>query len=388
MNLAIIKLIKNGLLKTKDSIGQVTDWKSLYFFARKQQILVMLYYGMLESNITVPNEIYKNFESDTFMQAAISCNQVLEINRILAEFEKNGIEHMALKGSILKSFYPKPEMRQMSDSDILIRVEQLEQIAPIMEKLGFTYKLESDHEVIWCKSGRINIELHKRLIPSYNKDFYIYYGDGWNKAVKEKGKEYSYELKAEDNYIYLFTHFAKHYRDAGVGIKHIVDLYLMQNQIKDMDYVIAELEKLQLDKFYHNVMYTLKVWFEDAPSNLQSETITNRIFSGGAYGSAQAHILSSAVKQAKTSGSTQKAINKKIRTMLFPSFSIMKEEYSILKILPFLLPFVWVWRWITALLFRRDNIRKQSVVAQTLSEESVNAYKDELDIVGLDFNFE
>ena len=71
-----------------------------------------------------------------------------------------------------------------------------------MESLGFAEKLESDHELIWQKPSAY-IELHKRLIPSYNQDYYAYYGEGWNLAKKCDGTRYS--MTDEDQMIYLFT---------------------------------------------------------------------------------------------------------------------------------------------------------------------------------------
>jgi len=52
-----------------------------------------------------------------------------------------------------------------------------------MADLGYEELYESDHELVW-NHDLMRIELHKRLIPSYNKDYYQYYGDGWQLAKK------------------------------------------------------------------------------------------------------------------------------------------------------------------------------------------------------------
>ena len=95
-----------------------------------------------------------------------------------------------------------------------------------MQKLGYAEKVESNHEYIWHKAGSY-IELHKRLIPTYNKDYYSYFGDGWRLAKLKDGTRFS--MTDEDQMVYLFTHYAKHYRDAGIGIRHIVDLWVYRN---------------------------------------------------------------------------------------------------------------------------------------------------------------
>ena len=96
-------------------------------------------------------------------------------------FEANGIDYLPLKGCILRSLYPSPELRSMGDIDILIKIEQYKQIRSLLTVHGFRKGYESDHEYAWDKND-VHIELHKRLIPSYNKDYYAYYGDGWQLA--------------------------------------------------------------------------------------------------------------------------------------------------------------------------------------------------------------
>lgn len=387
MNKIIINLISFALFDCGDEITQDIDWAELYSFSKKQQISVLIYFGLLNSKIFVPQKILDKFQNDAFISIATSCNQIFEAERISAAFEKNHIDHMLLKGTLLKEIYPKPEMRQMGDVDILIRTKQTETITQVMDKLGFVYKYDSNHEIVWSKSDTLSIELHKMLIPSYNKDFYAYYGDGWNHAKKISGKAHGYQLSAEDNYIFIFTHFAKHYRDAGVGLKHIIDLYLLKKYIGNIEYVENELKKLQLFDFHRNVQNTLQVWFEKKEADKITDTITNRIFAGGAYGTSEARVLSSALKNTKTTGSVKNAILKKIIIMLFPSSSVMKKKYPILNNLPFLLPFLWIWRWGTALLLRQENVKIQATVAKTLNKQKIDMYHSELNLVGLDFNF-
>ena len=387
MNNIIINLISYALLnKSEYEIGDI-DFEKLYKFSKKQQISVLVYYGLVNAKINIPPEIMSKFQMDTFMSAAVSCNQLYEIEKLCEAFEKNGIDHMPVKGSVLKGIYPKPEMRQMSDSDILIKVDQVESISKVMNDLGYTYKYDSDHEIVWSKPANIHIELHKRLIPSYNNDFYSYYGDGWKLANLIEGKKHGYTMSKEDNYIYNFTHFAKHYRDAGVGVKHMIDLFLLKKDI-DFNYVKNELKKLQLYDFYKAVSKTIAAWFEGADTDIQTQTVTKRIFAGGAYGTAEAKTLSSAVKATKDGTNAKNVARKKVFKMLFPSVEALKPTYPILVKTPFLLPAVWVWRWITALLFRRKNISVQSKTAKTLSAQKITSYQDELNIVGLDFNFE
>ena len=78
-----------------------------------------------------------------FVQAmgkAVRKVAVFDVERaaILEELEKAGIWYMPLKGSVLKSLYPKIGMRQMSDNDILCDPARMQDVRTVMENLGFS----------------------------------------------------------------------------------------------------------------------------------------------------------------------------------------------------------------------------------------------------------
>ncbi|MBR6509112.1 MAG: hypothetical protein IKT38_00710 [Clostridia bacterium] len=115
--------------------------------------------------------------------------------------------------------------------------------------------------------------------------------------------------------------------------------------------------------------------------------LTAKIIGSGSYGTHDAHIISSAVKTSKTVENSNSVKSKKMIPMLFPKYSVMAGKYSILKKCPVLLPFAWVWRFVTAIFFRRDNIKTQKNDLKLMSSDNISKYQQELNFVGLDFNF-
>lgn len=386
--LGMILLIKSALTGEKYSLPKDFDFEVASKAAYTHQISAMFYYGALNCGISQDLPVMQELFTDTCRFIFISEQQTYAINEIFAQFDSGGIYYMPLKGTLLKKLYPKPEMRIMSDADILIRTEQYDKIKPIMEKLCYTEQIESDHELIWYKNG-IHIELHKRLIPSYNKDYYEYFGDGWRLGVPLADNSTRCAMCAEDEMIYLFTHYAKHYRDSGIGIKHIVDLWVYRNSIKKLndEYIFAELKKLHLLDFYKNTMRTLDVWFGEEKSDEITDFITGIIFNSGVYGTHEAHILSAAVKETKGTGTAGKAKFKKIWYLIFLPYKHMCKKYKILEKCSLFLPFLWGVRWLDALIFKRKNIKKSSDNLKIMSIENVDDYQKALNFVGLDFNF-
>ena len=379
----VIALILAAIGGNEPHISGNIDFEQLYNTAKEHQIIPLIYYGLSKSPKLKDSAELMHFFKDTCMLIAFSEKQKSVISKICGVFEKSDIKYMLLKGCVLKPIYPMPEMRLMSDADILIDTKQYEKIKCIMHELKFVPGCESDHELTWFSENHICVELHKRLIPSYNKDYYDYFGDGWNQA---KLSEHGYVMSPDNNFIYLFTHFAKHYRDSGVGIKYVVDFYVFKNKFPGLneEYIKKELSKLQLLEFYKNIMYLLDVWFGNAEPTGISDFLTEKIFGFGTYGLAKEDRLSEGLKLSKNHNS---AMGYKLIKLIFPNCKSLENQYPILKKCKYILPVMWVVHWFDVMIFRRGSVRYQAKILKNMSSDKIKNYKSELNYVGLDFNF-
>ena len=254
----MIALIKSALYKTKTVIPENFNWAIAEKITRRHEIYGLIYVGLLNSGIEAPQWLGVGF----LHQISRLTRLWQKADELFKEFDDSGVEYIPLKGIALKDDYAEPYVRFMGDVDILIHKEDYEsKIKPIMKKLGYVAGEETDHELKWEKEGQ-TIELHKRVIPSNNKDFYKIIRDGWD------------WLTNNDKYVYLLTHFAKHYRDSGVRIGQLVDLELCRNDKCD-----KAIEELHLTRFNENINRTLDCWFKDKEFDEVSAFITNRIFS-------------------------------------------------------------------------------------------------------------
>lgn len=380
----IILLIRSALTGQSARVPESFDLEAAQELIVKHQIAPLIYYGAVSCGIAANSGAMRSLLSITARLVSIGESQTLALNAITRAFNSEGIEYMLLKGSELKEFYPQAEMRVMSDIDILIRPAQYEKIKPIMEQLGFCKGAESDHELHWSKRD-IHIELHKRLIPSYNEDYYAYFGDGWQRAKPTDAGAYSYRLSDEDELVYLICHFAKHYRDGGIGIKHLTDIWLYRKKKPQMNeaYLKEELKKLGLAAFYENVMKTCAVWFDGAAPTEMTDFLSCVIFDSGAYGCDEMQQVSWAVRISGNSASGKQARFRWKLERIFLPYWKMCIKYPVLKKVPFLLPLFWVARWISVLLFRPKNIRKQMKRAEEMSPEAIEQYRQSLEYVGL-----
>lgn len=362
------------------SIDQAAD------MIRRHKITGLAYDGAvkcgIDKNCSTMQEMFRHYYADIIRHS----RQMQLLKQLEEAFQANGVDYLPLKGTILKPLYPQPAARVMGDADILIRMSQYDKIKPIMAQLGFEEGNVTGHELHWNHPW-FHVELHKMLMSQRNLDFKRYYGDGWSKAIPETNSRYTY--RQEDHYIFLFVHYAKHYRAGGIGLRQLIDLWVYQQAYSNMDmgYIRAELTGLKLGAFFDNTQKMLSAWFENGSLDDKSAFMSDYICSGGCWASHENYQLAERLKDEHLAGSRQKAKVLNLCRIIFPPVKSLKNRYPVLEKAPYLLPVFWPVRWVTALLFRQNNIKTTQKNMKARSAEKADAYLQELQYVGLDFDF-
>ena len=383
---SILTLLKSAITGESLPLSADFDWEIAKPLIKSHQIGPLIYAGAVNCGMDKNHPEMQRLFQTYCKNMMVSELQLQSIRQLCHAFDEEKIEYMPVKGCNMKPRYPKPELRAMGDADILIKLDQYDRIKPILIGQGYEEWQESDHELIW--QGRVlQLELHKRLMPSYNKDYFRYFGDGWRLAKVKDGTHWS--MTPEDEYIYLFTHFAKHYRDGGIGLRHVLDLWVFERSVPRLDenYICAELEKLQLVEFRQNICKLLQVWFCGEASDEKTEFISRFVFDSGSWGSDESKMVAAGVRDAEIAGSAKKGKAMRLWRVLFPELKNMQLRYPVLKKLPVLLPLFWLVRWVRTLLFRRDRIAVQRNRLRQQNAGEIETYQQALDFVGLDFHF-
>ena len=349
----------------------------------RQSLIPLAYQGAYLCGIPANSERMQQYRGVYLQNLLRSERQMRAVEEIFHAFQARNIAYLPLKGCCMKALYPQPEMRVMGDADILIRPEQYPEIAAVMESLGFVFRREDDHVYDWY-SDALHVELHKSLVPPRDEDYFSYFGDGWQRAVSQQGSRYAYS--AEDTFVFLFSHFARHYRSAGIGCRHVVDLYvyLRANPGLDEAYLVSELSKLHLLRFYDNVRRLLLVWFCGETADEITELITAFVFSGGNWGTMEAGMYANEVQKAKKRGQIHHSGYHAVMSALFPPKSSLTYRYTVLRKAPWLLPVIWVVRWTDILLLRRDNIKKRLGILKSLNNDTILTHRQAMEKVGLE----
>lgn len=388
INSGIRQLLRAAITGKAYALPEEFSLSEIRKLARKHQCETLCYYGALYCGVSKDDPVMQSLYKHMLLHYAVNENQQYEIGQIFSAFEAQHIDYLPLKGAVLKSYYPKTDMRTMSDIDVLIHVEQMPVIEQILTALGYEFHQESAHEIIYKKT-QINLELHKSLIPSYHEDMYKFFGNGWDMAQKETADSCRYVMTPEHTYLYLFSHFSKHFQDGGIGIRHMTDLWIWRQNHPDMDNAVIDkgLETLELTEFHQNIMQTLQTWFADAAPTELTDFITKFIISSGSFGQRENRRLSTASVNAPNAKNARQIKGQSVRTLIFPKKQLLINDYPILKKHGWLLPAVWILRAFKAV-FIKGSVPMQRRRLKEISPASIKDYQQKLAYVGLHTKYE
>lgn len=301
--------------------------------------------------------------NEDFTQAkakAIRKNILLDAERkkVLQRLEQEGIWYMPLKGALLKDWYPKLGMRQMSDNDILCDGAYRPRIREIMLELGFTCEhFGQSADDAYYKPPVSNFEMHSQLFAlTHMGKLYEYYENVKERLVKDEGSEYGYQFRMEDFYIYVTAHEYKHYKMGGTGIRFLADTYVFLkrwNDTLDWDYIRQELRKLEIaDYEQESRTLTMKLFAREELTDDQRQMLDYYIFSG-VYGNLENRVKNDVERFG--GGSKAKYVFRRV----FPSMNEIQSKWGFFYRHKWLIPALWIYRPFHSLLRNPNKIKNE-----------------------------
>ena len=229
---------------------------------------------------------------------AIRVNVMFEMERIrvFGVLEKEKISYMALKGCVLKQYYPEAKRREMGDVDVLIDPKEAERIREVMVSLGYTCEeFGVTHHDEYFKEPFYTFEMHRTLSHHFGDTWDDYYEHIREKLLPVGNGSSELRFTDEDFYIYLFIHGYRHYMTAGIGVKFLTDIFCYLRAVKlDEAYLEQELDKLGVreeEKCFRELAF--KVFSPDRAQEALSareNDILEVLLMAGAYGSEESAV--------------------------------------------------------------------------------------------------
>ena len=337
--------------------------KSLYLCANRYDLAQCVGY-VLERAALLPDSGVGNAFRNKQMEAVWRTEQQeYESERIGAALEQVGIEHIFLKGAVLRRLYPQPWLRTGADVDVLVRKEAQEKaIALLCTTLGYTLGLRTPRDARLDFPSGQHAELH--IVLSGTDAAEAMLSRVWDMSAPAEGKRWERVLSPELFYVYHIAHMAKHFEQGGCGVRPLMDLWLMERFMpRDRQKTDALLREAGLLVFAETAEQLKDHWFSGGVDTELARRMGEYIFDGGVYGSVEKKV---AVGQAKTGGRM-----KNFLARVFLPYEIIAEMYPPLKTHRWRLPYYELCRW-CRLLFRGSA---KSVWAELWSNQTVSKDK-------------
>lgn len=344
---------------------------AVFSSAKKNAVSSLVFRGIQKSGADMDKDIFARYSEERDKDLYVYLMQAQQITAISNLLEKHQIPFIVLKGGRMRDYYPSPELRTSTDIDILARAED-ETLCRLMQNAGFTYEKDGGTTLNFSFASIVEIEIHRHLFDE-KLPFHSYFDSIWERAHRKEGWAYQLEMSAEDFFVNMIAHFAKHFSRYGCGIRNAIDLVVyLKNAPQSFSLSRAEeiLKQIGLYDFEQRLLQLLHAWESDDWSQ-ENKELTDYILGCGLFGSTKtstAHTI--------TNSSDKRARQKSLLIHFFPNFRTMSNLYPVLKKCPVLLPFCWIARCFRLLFSDRKKIKKTLQLHSQIDEKAISEVND------------
>jgi len=369
--LYLISCVINDQKPDLDTIQSV-ELEELYALSKEHFVTAICYHALSSaySGQLPQTEIFAKWKQDKDLILRKMILFDMEYERVAAFLEENDVWHVRLKGAEIQKFYPSPEMREMSDVDILFDDSKHEIVERFFLENGYEPLSSSPCHYEFLKKPVYNFEMHKILFSSWkNRRFYEYYSGIKEKLVPKEGTTCTYLFRPEDMYIFYMAHEFKHYSVSGIGVRSLLDCFLMKTKAPadfDWGYAAQEMEKLEIKDFHDSISALAFAVFSD-PDRIDTDSLSpaamkelSSLISSGVYGNTRSRVK----KQLSNISNGRNMSSASVKTRyifrrLFPSKSFFREYYPELNAKKCPLVFMWIYRIGKGLRKKRGQIKQE-----------------------------
>ena len=235
-------------LGAKSEVNKVIagmDWQQLYSFASKQALLGLCFNGIERLGEEYPEELKQNpIGRNLLMTWMAKAQHIRRLNmkvnvvasKLYSKFREDGLRCCILKGQGNALMYPKPYSRTPGDIDVWVNAnrEQITEYAKKHFEIGNDIRF---HHLETSLDG-VPVELH--FFPcSMNNPLYNTRLQKWFK--RNADLQCSNVVSLPDgigeigipttafNVVYQLTHLYHHFFDEGIGMRQIIDYFLVMD---------------------------------------------------------------------------------------------------------------------------------------------------------------
>ncbi|MBQ8849460.1 MAG: nucleotidyltransferase family protein [Clostridia bacterium] len=350
--------------------------KALYVLSKHQDMAHIVAAELARQGLLKNDEVGAKFKKQQ-MLAVLRYERInYELSEICRVLEEAEIDHIPLKGSVIREYYLEPWMRTSADIDMLVHIEDFDRARDVIaEKLGYTTDNEKhEHDISMFAPSGVHLELHFATVEEYcavNAKEVL--ADIWKHAYVKEGCAHRFVLGDDLFYFYHVAHMAKHYEYGGVGVRFYLDMWLLNRIDHDREKREAMLLRGGLLTFERVSAELCRIWFEGGAHNERTLRMARHVLQNGIYGTKENNLVWNQISEG---GKTKRALN-----MIFLPYENMVIRYPSLKKHKVLFPFYQVRRWCSIVIHGRtkksmDKLKENSDVTRSQRDDVESMLKD------------
>ena len=376
---------------------ETTDWAFLSQTARKQNLLPLFFEAADTYEAYKKSEVYEKDRLDTWGMVTSQIQRSAAFTDIYEKITAEGIYPIVLKGIVCRQLYGAwGEHRPSGDEDILVEIKDFPRVRAILEREHYRCSvseisgrtLEELQEIsFYNPQMNLNLEVHTNIIGKETESrvqMNHFFDKVHEHAVKMQ--IYGIEMKVlepTESLLFLILHAYKHFLNRGVGLRPVIDILLYYREYKQQiakEYLQEALRACRAENFWLDVQYIGTQYFrltDEKPARVCTpEALLQDMLQAGTFGGREKADHIAANINLAAENSLQRT--GKLYTLFRAAFStkqVLMAGYPYLAEKPWLLPAVWVKRWLKFLRYAKKDVWKLSKTILQKSSARIEVIK-------------
>ena len=378
------KLLIDALRRSVTGTGTLSvtdvDWQRFYALTRMHKVTALAWEGLQSDPAVleiIPEEVKQIFSAEYF-RTVYDDAQFEHIRKKLREgLLAAGVPHIFLKGSRLRNYYPIPALRTMCDMDILVHTADYDTITEIALGLGGkSYYGDGNHHNFGFP-GNVAVEFHPNLVhPGTMLGTEL--NPGWQYAGQD-AETGAWEMTPEGMYLHTLGHLAEHFMHGGVGVRFVLDIWILRNRSTPVNrgYVEKEFSRMSMLEFAEKIEALAEYWFGEGEHTPLLDELAEYIITSGSHGMSKRSMLNAVSLSA--GGNRFSALWSKA---FYPKREL-ETRYPWAEGKPWLLPAAWIARAWGAVTKRGHLVKNWAKGTGEVSKEEIQNQREKLERFGI-----
>jgi hypothetical protein len=217
------------------------NWEKFSSYSIKHGVAALIYKKLCSPDLLplLPDAILSLFKQQYYKTFARNTIFIENFKLIADQAHKNNIDLILLKGiSLINNIYEDIGMRPMSDIDVLVKNNDVQQITNILESLNYgtnpivksklfdsNFSIEHFHLPAYInKTNHVMVELHTHIHPE-KSSLNIDISEFWKNKIPVKTFNTNVGMLSPENLLqHLYIHIHEHFHIKNIRLSHFYDV--------------------------------------------------------------------------------------------------------------------------------------------------------------------